>query len=334
MRSAMRSRRAFTLIELLVVIAIIAVLIGLLLPAIQKVREAANRTKCTNNLKQIGLGMHNYHSTYNKFPWGWNGSEFPNTATATMTDKPWAWGTYLLPFIEQDNLYRRLNPAVNSLQSVFQNDLAALQISIPTYVCPSDTIQGGLNMNRPFKYMVTGQTVFVAQSNYVCAHGNAGGTGVFQGAAVIANPVGLTPPIAHSIPEITDGTSNTFLVGERCSRLIRPPHAPTGGQYAAVWCGFDSYDHPGPADKDAVLFHTYWRMQDGSDGADTFGDFPDTCAASNHPGGCNFCLADGSVRFVSESISWTDGTVSDMTKWGSYNKAGAMADGQVMGSDW
>jgi prepilin-type N-terminal cleavage/methylation domain-containing protein/prepilin-type processing-associated H-X9-DG protein len=330
MRITRRFRRAFTLIELLVVIAIIAVLIGLLLPAVQKVREAASRAKCMNNLKQIGVGLHNYHSTYGKFPWGWNGSEFANTAN----NKPWAWSVYLLPYIEQGNLYNRLNPGVNTLPQVFQNDLAALQTSIPTYLCPSDNATAlPLNDNRPFTQMIPGQTVLIALSNYVCCTGNAGGSGVFQGAAVIANPLGLTPPVAHSISDITDGTSNTFAVGERCTRLIRPPAAPNGGQWAGVWAGFDA-QQGGPVDKDAVLGHCFWRMQDGSDGSGTWGNDPFTCFASTHPGGANFCLCDGSVRFVSETISWSDPNVGDPTQWGTYNKLGAMADGQVLGPDW
>ena len=113
----------------------------------------------------------------------------------------------------------------------------------------------------------------------------------------------------------------------------RPPAAPNGGQWAGVWAGFDG-QQLGPVSKDAVLGHTFWRMQDGSDLTGTWGNFPNTCFASTHPGGANFCLCDGSVRFVSETISYSDPNVDDPAKWGTYNKLGAMADGQVLGPDW
>src|SRR6266852_2903879 len=108
MTKIVRIRLGFTLIELLVVIAIIGVLIGLLLPAVQKARESANRMKCQNNLKQIGLALHNYHDTYKAFPPGYRAS-VPYTDGATDTGPGWGWAAFILPYIEQNNVSRQLD---------------------------------------------------------------------------------------------------------------------------------------------------------------------------------------------------------------------------------
>src|SRR5207248_8265672 len=157
-------RRGFTLIELLVVIAIIAVLIGLLLPAVQKVREAANRTSCKNNLKQIGLACHLYHDAYNALPMSYNNNY-------------WAWSTLLMPFIEQDNLYNQLNPTQISLQTAVANNSPLLQSKVKTYLCPSDN--GPFpNSNRPFPFNKA-NGLFIATSNYVGTNGDTNGSGAF-----------------------------------------------------------------------------------------------------------------------------------------------------------
>ena len=134
MRPHPRPRRAFTLIELLVVIAIIAVLIGLLLPHVQKVREAAARTKCTNNLKQIGVAMHNHHSAHNSFPMGFNSRSL--TTDGDGLGPGWGWAAYLLPYLEQDALHRKID---------FNRDITdpyhaqTRTTSLPGFLCPSDS---------------------------------------------------------------------------------------------------------------------------------------------------------------------------------------------------
>src|SRR5215218_3480080 len=136
-----RRRSAFTLIELLVVIAIIAILIGLLLPAVQKVREAAARMQCSNNLKQIGLAMMNYEGIYQCYPTGGEGTNYNGGAT-TSFDTASTW-TMLLPFVEQENVYKQINVNLHYTQNNTSFGQAPFQAVIKTYVCPSNPSAGG-----------------------------------------------------------------------------------------------------------------------------------------------------------------------------------------------
>ena len=170
-------RRGFTLIELLVVIAIIAILIGLLLPAVQKVREAAARSKCTNNMKQIGLAMHMYHDTNKYFPPAFS-------STPTWPQANWAWSTWILPYIEQSALFNSLNPSANAFAS---NTLTTGTIP-PVYLCPSDPTSG-TTVNNYF-------SGFAKNSYLVSEQVSDGGS-------------------QYTILTITDGTSNTIMAGER-----------------------------------------------------------------------------------------------------------------------
>jgi prepilin-type N-terminal cleavage/methylation domain-containing protein len=304
--SPLRHRRpAFTLIELLVVIAIIAILIGLLLPAVQKIREAANRMKCSNNLKQIGLGLHNYHDTAGKFPAGW-------ITTTPNTSGYWGWGVDLLPYIEQDNLYRRLNPTQRTLQQAFQSDVAALQTPLSVYRCPSDT-GGPMNQNRKFTVIVPGQSIAISISNYPGNGGNSGDHGLFQANTQVG------------FADMVDGTSNTIAVGERKSK---------DGAFAALWVGFSEAtgETVGGANgaQGCVRGYTYYRMPDGV--TNTGVTAPDLAFSSMHAQGANFCLGDGSVKFIRQSISWTDpNTASTSPNFGTFNRLGDRDDGQPVG---
>ncbi|GAB4154328.1 MAG: DUF1559 domain-containing protein [Planctomycetaceae bacterium] len=258
-------RRGFTLIELLVVIAIIATLIALLLPAVQQAREAARRSTCKNNLKQIGLAIHNYHETYRAFPMAthWRG-KFYSAFTA------------ILPHLEQEPLFQQYDPNLS-----YRDNQATVGRRVETYLCPS--------MTFPRDVPSTACGEFLAPSSYAVNTGSGSGWSIHNG-PIIAHDQGST-----RMRDITDGTANTLMVGELNYGLKNYMFrsGPCAGQLrggVASW----GIGYPGFSIGTTVGVFNSDRLITGFDEYQTF--------RSDHPGGAHFCLVDGSVRFVAEHI--------------------------------
>jgi prepilin-type N-terminal cleavage/methylation domain-containing protein/prepilin-type processing-associated H-X9-DG protein len=313
MRARRRTARGFTLIELLVVIAIIAVLIGLLLPAVQKVREAAARMQCQNNLKQLGLAFHNYHDTRGAFPRGlvWGGG---NAAFFTNPRTNWHYHTF--PYIEQANIYNQLpqpdaanctwNQTFDVVSRLPNGPTSAV---IKTFLCPSDN---GITVeNQPFGNFTIG--------NY---HVFFGGANLGQASVVTSNQrAAFGVNFGAKITDITDGTSNTMIMGEYLRSLgnLKADLQP-GVSYLLDQRGLLWYDEPGyghiyaalnPNTTSPDLTFTGWcdnQPQAGLpciSGNSAFDSTNNDTAASRsrHTGGVNAVFGDGSVHFMSQTIN-------------------------------
>jgi prepilin-type N-terminal cleavage/methylation domain-containing protein len=320
--SVLRRRSAFTLIELLVVIAIIAILIGLLLPAVQKVREAAARAKCQNNLKQLGIAVHTYHDQFNRTPYNFD----PNTYGYDDNSRSWSWMTQILPMIEQGNLYNTAvsngslatplstgtliagfpaapNPTFNQLQSVHST-------KINTYLCPSDPSGGQTSTNRANGSTAAGAGV----TNYKGVSGSNWAWGSFTNVGPSGNINGLDAgdgmfyrsdirrPL--TLIGIIDGTSNTLMVGEDLPD--RNTHCSwTRANYSVGTCSIPLNN----------------GLNTGQPGFNNPNDWPNLYSfRSQHSGGANFAIADGGVRFVTSSIAIAN-----------YRAASTIRGGEVIG---
>ena len=293
-----RPPRGFTLIELLVVIAVIAVLIALLLPAVQAAREAARRASCVNNVKQIGLAMHNYLASHGVFPPGYCSFYRQDSGDAGTAEDDlgpgWAWGAMILPFMEQTAVFNAVN--FNLTMTYPQNSTAQL-LRFSSYLCPSDVTP----QQVPVRDQGNTKTVYtVGTSNYVGMYG----VGEIGDAPGLGNGMFFRNS-RISFADVTDGTSQTLAVGERSHNLS---YATWTGRAVGGWL-FKTSSFEGGTDTFAADPEEAFTMVLGPVGNQDGPRTPNHPRAhvedywSRHPGGVNFLFTDGSVHFVKNTIS-------------------------------
>lgn len=279
---SIRRGSGFTLIELLVVLAVIAVLISLLLPAIQQAREAARRTQCQNNLRQIGLALHNYHDQFTVFPPGWIGVDEATYAPDVYGLNGWGWASRVLPQLDQAPLFNKLNSLIS-----IEEPVNAPPRSIPLSVlrCPSDVGPTDWTAVEPPRSGHVGDLLTVATSNFVANFGSKS-TDVCEH-YVVGEVCSSDGVFYHNsstrIAEITDGTSHTLLVGERMT-LERD-------QWYSTWSGVVY------GGQDAIVCILGTAEFPPNSRVHHFANF-----SSYHTGGAQLLFADGSAKFVSSNI--------------------------------
>ncbi len=325
--------QGFTLIELLVVIAIIAILVALLLPAVQQAREAARRSSCKNNLKQIGLALHNYHDTYNTFPMGishhlagcaLDGGDADGMYMGHWDDRygSWSWQAMIMPMIEQGPAFDLLGVSQREAHAALLdgNRRAILQTPVSNLQCPSDNGPNVNNWSLRVPRNTNRGTAAVAKSNYVASHHHHTNTCNNTDAGVgttnfmnISGNMAFSGMFAHSrtvrMRDVLDGTSNTIMVGERAWTLA------VNGSYQDAPRAANQYVSAGLS---ASTSNGGMGCVFGSGRANiNFVAADDTSRriarqgfSSQHKGGAQFVLADGSVKFISENIQHNNATAA------------------------
>jgi prepilin-type N-terminal cleavage/methylation domain-containing protein len=301
MRRTLQTRPAFTLVELLVVIAIIGVLVALLLPAVQAAREAARRSQCSNNLKQIGLALHNYHDTNLAFPMG-NFVRTSGSGVPPLRGDGWTWHVRILSFAEQGPLYERVRHVVatdSGNQNSAEQLLAGRDTRLTIFQCPSHP--GGVVNPSKNGYQlstyngVCGTTTFNDdQLDEATDIGYRGNGFFFMNSSV-------------RFADVIDGTTNTFLVAEVQDELKGSPNSNRMRGSDRRYNFSDNSDGNPPTDITEYLVGMESNDPINANHRDSAGFFNNNgeYAGSYHPGGAQFCLGDGSVRFVSQTINMT-----------------------------
>ncbi len=332
-----RRRKAFTLVELLVVIAIIGILIGMLLPAVQQVREAARRTACVNNLKQIALATLNYESARMRLPPGLQNTFSNKRVPDDHKTGVFSWGTFLLPYLEQNSIFDVLDPQAGRLDERVSSPtdgpavVEALTTPLPMFRCPSDDtedvsertipgVQGGLALSNYVANNGSGRSMWQSIDETV---DNKTVTGAFNGLSGI------------KLSDFLDGTSNCALFGER--RFNNGPINAAIPQAiqdkipgAANIYGAKGYGHNEGSGSEVKNFGIADVSFCGSCYINDYNDFEKIKgASSDHPGGAQFAFADGSVHFVPEDIEQGNpyGRITDAV----YKRLLAIGDGLVLG---
>ncbi len=342
MHAIQKNRSAFTLIELLVVIAIIAILISLLLPAVQSAREAARRIQCVNNMKQFGLGIFNYESSKGCFPAGFVAQ---SRFTAVPCTSSWGhtWSNYIMPYLDQGNKYAALN---FSHPAGFPQNTSIWEFSVAVFLCPSDTkadqSRTTFKITQISYASVFGLTESIA-NNYgtLPTSQNAELCGAIRSEGIFGRNV------FYPISAVTDGLSNTLMAGETSRFREEPPMSRFNiGNVGGSWSGEDlgtpprytgwgdirisggAYVVPRLNSRPYIGSPTWVTSPSNGTHSKTWIDDPRSLSLgqfgfrSLHPGGANFLMGDGSVRFIKESIDIL-----------TYRALGTRSGGEVISAD-